>query len=109
MIDMIRMTKMKKIIKIIKVKHLIKLINIIQSIKITLCIDDKYVKDDKDDNDYSDDEYNDVNEHPVKLDCDKTDQSNEVNDNNPDFQSHVCPLGQVHDKLLWGRFRHPEL
>ena len=74
-----------------------------------MCIDDEYVKDDKDDNDDSDDEYNDVNEHPVKLDCDKTDQSNEVNDNNPDFRSHVCPLGQVHDKHLWGRFRHPGL
>ena len=40
------------------------------------------------DNDDKDDEYNDVNEHLVKLDGDKTDQSNEVNDNKPDFWSH---------------------
>ena len=70
------------------------------------CIDDKYVKDDKDENDDNDDENNDVNEHLVKLDSDKTDQPNEANDNNPDYRSLVCPLGQVHDKLLWGRFRH---
>ena len=35
---------------------------------------------------------NDVNEHLVKLDSDKTDQSNEVNDNKPNFRSLVCPL-----------------
>ena len=64
------------------------------------CIDDKdviYDKDDKDDNnvdndnDDNDDEYNDVNEHLVKLDSDRTDQPNEVNVNEPDFQSLVCP------------------
>ena len=42
------------------------------------------------------------NEHLVKFDRDKSDQSNEVNDNKPDFQSHICPLGQGQDKLLWG-------
>ena len=36
-------------------------------------------------NSSNDDEYNDVNEHLVKLDNDKTDQSNEVNDNKPEF------------------------
>ena len=77
--------------------------------------DVKYDKDDKDDNDVDndnddiDDEYNDVNEHLVKLDSDKTDQSNKVNDNKPDFRSLVCPLGQGQDELLWGRFRHPGL
>ena len=95
---------------------MIELINIILSIKIKFCIDEKYVKDDKDDkddndvdndNDDIDDEYNDVNEHLVKLDSDKTDQSNEVNDNKPDFRNLVCPLGQGQDELLWGRFRHP--
>ena len=59
-----------------------------------LCIDDKDVKydeDDKDNNDVdndiddNDDEYNDVNEHLLKLDSDKTDRSNEVNVNKPDF------------------------
>ena len=58
------------------------------------CIDDKDVKydeDDKDnnivhnDNDENDDEYNDINEHLVKLDSDKKDQSNKVNVNEPDF------------------------
>ena len=58
-------------------------------------IDDKDVNDDKDDkdknnvendNDDNDDEYNDINEHLVKLDSDKPDQSNEVNDNKTDFQ-----------------------
>ena len=58
------------------------------------CIDYKDVNNDKDykddndvDNDYddNDDEYNDVNEHFVKLDSDITDQSNEVNENKPDF------------------------
>ena len=79
------------------------------------CIDDKYVKDDKDykdnnnvdnDNDDNDDDYNYINEH---LASDKTDQSNEVNDNKPDFQILVCQLGQGQDKLLWGRFKHPGL
>ena len=82
------------------------------------CKDDKegkYYKDDKDDNDVdndnddNDDKYNDVNEHLVKLDSDNTDQSNEVNVNEPDFQSLVCPMGQEQDKLIWGRFRHPGL
>ena len=71
------------------------MINIIWSIKIKFCIDDKDVndyKDDKDnnnvdnDNDDNDDEYNDINEHLVKLESDKPDQSNEVNDNKTDFQ-----------------------
>ena len=79
------------------------------------CIEDKNVKydeDDKDDNDVdndNDDEYSDVNEHPVKLDSNKTDQLNEVNVNEPDFRSLVCPLGQWQNKLLWGIFRHPGL
>ena len=53
--------------------------------------DFKYDEDDKDDNvvdndnDDNDDEYNDVNEHLVKLDSDKTAQSNGVNVNKPDF------------------------
>ena len=34
---------------------------------------------------YNDDEYNDVNEHLLKHDSDESDQSNEVNDNKPDF------------------------
>ena len=37
------------------------------------------------DNDDNDDEYNYANEHLVKFDSDKTDQSNLVNDNKPDF------------------------
>ena len=56
------------------------------------------------DND-NDDEYNEVNERLVKLDSEKTDQSNEVNVNKPDFQNLVCPLGQEQDELLWGKFR----
>ena len=60
------------------------------------CIDDKDVKDDndgKDDNDIendnndNDDEYNDVNEHLVKLDIDKTDQSNESMITNLTFEA----------------------
>ena len=59
-----------------------------------LCIDDKDVKYDEDykddndvdnDNDDNDDEYNDINEHLMKLESVKTDQSNEVNVNEPDF------------------------
>ena len=50
-----------------------------------------YVDNDNDDND---DEYNDVNGHLMKLDSDKTDQSNEVNVNKPDFWSLVYQLGQ---------------
>ena len=59
-----------------------------------LCIDDidvKYDEEDKDDNfvdkdnDDNNDEYNDVNDHLVKLDIDEIDQSNEVNVNKPDF------------------------
>ena len=74
-------------------------------------IDDKDVKDDNDDkddnnvdndNDDNDDEYNVGNEHLVKLDSNKRDQSNEVNDNKPDFCSLVFRLGQGQDKLLWG-------
>ena len=73
------------------------------------------LKDDKDDNDVdkdnddNDDEYNDVNEHVVKLDSDKTDLTNHVNVNKPDFLSLVCPLGQGQEKLLLGIFRHPGL
>ena len=112
-IRMIKMTKMIKMIKIIKVIKVIELIKFILGIKMTFCIDDKYVKDEKDDkdnnnvdNDYDDNDYefNDVIEHPVKLDIDKTDQSNEVDDNKPDIQSLICPLGQGQEKLLWGRF-----
>ena len=73
-------------IKMIKV---LELINIILSKKMKFCMD--------------------VNEHLVKLDSEKTDQSNEFNDNKPDFRSLVCPLGQGQDELLWGRFRHPGL
>ena len=60
------------------------------------CINDKDVKDDKDnkyynnvdnDNDDYDDEYNDVNEHIVKLYSDKTEQSTEVHDNKPTFEA----------------------
>ena len=71
------------------------------------CIENvKYDKDDKDDNDVdndnedNNDKYDDGNEHLVKLDSDKTDQSNEVNVNKPDYGSLVCPLGQEQDKLL---------
>ena len=59
-----------------------------------LCIDDKNVKDYKDDNnvdndnDDNDDDCNDVNEHLVTL------------------RSLVCPQGQGQDKLLWKRFRN---
>ena len=69
MIGMVKMTKMVKIIKIIKVIKVIELMNIMWSIKMKFCIDYK-------------DEYN---EHLVKLDSDKRDQSNKINDNKPDF------------------------
>ena len=68
----------------------IELIYIIWSINMKFCIDDKYVKyhkDDKDNNNVDNDnddinyKYNDVNEHLVKLESDKTDQSNEANVN----------------------------
>ena len=114
-INMIRMIKMTRMIITIKVIKVIELIYILWSIKMKFCIDDKdgkYDKDDKDDNDVdndNDDKYNDVNEHLVKLDSDKTDQLNEVNVNKPDFRSLVCPLGQGQDIFLWGRFRHPGL
>ena len=50
--------------------------------------DVKYDEDDKEDNDVdndNEDEYNDINEHLVNIDCVKIYQSNEVNVNEPDF------------------------